>query len=44
MIGGAAGLLTLAVYQTGVLALIQICVFTVWGFATGIALLRRRGN
>ena len=41
MIGGAAGLLTLAVYQTGALALLQIACFTVWGFAAGLALLRR---
>lgn len=44
MIGGIAGLLTLAVYQSGVLALLQLCAFTVWGFATGILLLRRRSN
>lgn len=44
MIGGVAGLLTLAVYQTGVLALVQIVVFTTWGFTTGVVLLRgRRG-
>jgi hypothetical protein len=40
MIGGVAGLLTLAVFQTGVLALVQICSFTVWAFATS-SLLRR---
>lgn len=44
MIGGIAGLLTLAVYQSGVLALVQIFTFTVWGFATGILLLRRGSN
>jgi hypothetical protein len=44
MIGGIAGLLTLAVYQSGVLALIQLGSFAVWGFATGILLLRRRGT
>ena len=44
MIGGIAGLLTLAVYQSGVLALLQLCTFAVWGFATGILLLRGRGN
>jgi Domain of unknown function (DUF4386) len=43
MIGGAAGLLTLAVYQTDLLALVQICCFTVWGFAAGFSLLRQRG-
>jgi hypothetical protein len=42
MIGGLAGLLTLAVYQSGVLALVQICTFTVWGLVTGIVLLPRR--
>jgi hypothetical protein len=44
MIGGIAGLLTLAVYQTGALALVQICGFSIWGFATGIVLLRRSSN
>lgn len=44
MIGGIAGLLTLAIYQSGVLALVQVCAFAVWGFATGILLLRSRGN
>jgi hypothetical protein len=44
IIGGVAGLLTLAVYQTGVLALIQLASFTVWGFATGFSLLRARPN
>ncbi len=42
MVGGVAGLLTLAVYQTGVLALLQIGCFAVWGFATGFSLLRAR--
>jgi len=42
MIGGLAGLLTLAVYQTSVLALVQLACFTVWAFATGTALLRAR--
>ena len=42
IIGGAAGLLTLAVYQTGVLGLVQIICFAVWGFATGVSLLRGR--
>ena len=44
MIAGIAGLLTLAVYQTGVLALVQILVFAVWGLATGIVLLRDRSG
>ena len=42
MIGGIAGLLTLAVYQTSVLALLQLFSFTIWGFATGARLLRAR--
>lgn len=40
MVGGVAGLLTLAVYQTGVLAIVQILCFAVWGFACGFSLLR----
>ena len=43
MSGGIAGLGTLAVYQTGVLAVVQLGSFAIWGFATGILLLRR-GN
>jgi hypothetical protein len=39
-IGGVSGLLTLAVYQTGSLALIQLGAFAVWGIATGIILFR----
>lgn len=31
MIGGVAGLLTLAVYQSGLLALMQLASFTLWG-------------
>lgn len=42
MLGGVAGLLTLAVYQTGVLALVQLLCFAVWGFATAFSLLRAR--
>lgn len=42
MVGGVAGLLTLAVYQTGVLALVQLICFGIWGFATGFSLLRGR--
>jgi len=42
IVGGIAGLLTLAVYQTSLLALVQLCSFTTWGFATGIMLLRTR--
>jgi hypothetical protein len=41
MIGGVAGLLTLAVFQTPLLALVQLCCFGVWGFAAGLVLLRR---
>jgi hypothetical protein len=44
MIGGAAGLLTLAVYQTPVLAFVQTGSFAVWGFAFGILLLGQRGD
>lgn len=42
MVGGVAGLLTLAVYQTGALALLQTACFAVWGFAAGFSLLRAR--
>ena len=42
MVGGVAGLLTLAVYQTPVLALVQLFCFTIWGFAAGVTLLRAR--
>ena len=44
IIGGIAGLMTLAVYQTAVLALLQLLSFTIWGFATGHALLRSHRN
>ena len=40
-LGGLAGLLTLAVYETGVLALTQLAALGVWGFATGVILLRK---
>jgi len=43
-IGGLAGLLTLAVYQTSLFALLQIGAFAVWGFAAGIVLLRRKST
>jgi len=39
-VGGLAGLLTLAVYQTSLLAVVQISAFGVWGLATGVVLLR----
>jgi hypothetical protein len=39
-LSGAAGLLTLAVYQSAVLALIQIVTFTIWALATAVVLLR----
>ncbi len=42
LIGGAAGLLTLAVYQTPVLALLQLSCFAVWAFAVGAVLARSR--
>jgi hypothetical protein len=41
-IGGLSGLLTLAVYQTSLLAMIQIGAFGVWGIAAGVVLLRRK--
>lgn len=41
-IGGLAGLLTLVVYQTSLLAIIQLAAFAVWGIATGLILLRRK--
>jgi hypothetical protein len=41
MLGGLAGLLTDAVYQTGVLAVIQIACFAIWGYVLGMTLLRR---
>jgi len=44
MIGGIAGLLTLAVYQSAMLALLQLVCFAVWGIATGVILLRMRGR
>jgi hypothetical protein len=40
-IGGLAGLLTLAVYETGALALTQLAAFGVWGLATGVLLLKK---
>lgn len=44
MIAGIAGLLTLAVYQTPTLALVQLAGFAVWGIGAGIrlALVRQR--
>jgi hypothetical protein len=41
-VGGIAGLLTLAVYQTPLLALVQMTSFGVWGLAVGSILLRRQ--
>ena len=43
LVGGLAGLLTLAVYETAALALAQLTAFGVWGLATGVILLRRPG-
>jgi hypothetical protein len=34
LIGGVAGLLTLVVYEAGLLALIQLASFTILAFAT----------
>lgn len=42
MVGGLAGLLTLAVYQTPVLALLQFACFAVWGITVGILTFRSR--
>ncbi len=42
IIGGLAGLLTLAVYQSPALALFQISAFAIWGIVTGIILIRRK--
>jgi hypothetical protein len=39
-LGGIAGLLTLAVYQTPLLAFVQLAAFAVWAAAMGILLLR----
>jgi uncharacterized protein DUF4386 len=41
-VGGIAGALTLAVYQTSVLAAIQVTAFGLWGLAAGFRLLRKR--
>src|SRR5262249_55687287 len=41
-VGGLAGLLTLAVHQPSLLAVVQISAFGVWGLATGVVLVRRR--
>ena len=43
VVGGIAGLLTLAAYQSGVLALTQLGCFAVWGLVTAAVLLRKRG-
>jgi hypothetical protein len=40
-VGGLAGLLTLAVYQTSLLAVVQICAFGIWGLTAGVVLLQR---
>ena len=42
VIGGVAGLLTLAVYQTNYLAVIQIVSFALWGLTTGALLLVKK--
>jgi hypothetical protein len=44
MISGGAGLLTLTVYQSALLALIQISMFTAWSFATAVVLLADRAT
>jgi len=40
LIGGSAGLLTLAVYQTPMLALVQVTCFAVWAMTLGVKLLK----
>jgi hypothetical protein len=40
IMGGLAGLLTLVVYQTQVLALLQFACFAVWGIAAGARIIR----
>ena len=44
LIGGVAGLLTLFVYQTSSLAMLQISSFAIWGLTSGIILLKKREN
>jgi len=44
IIGGIAGLLTLAVYQSSLLALLQISSFAIWGLTIGTILLKRKNN
>jgi hypothetical protein len=39
-LGGTAGLLTLAVYETDLLALLQLLAFATWGIGVGVKLLR----
>ncbi|MGE0812547.1 MAG: DUF4386 family protein [Vicinamibacterales bacterium] len=42
LIGGVAGVMTLAVYQTAVLALLQLVAFAAWTFGIGITWRRSR--
>lgn len=42
IVGGLAGLLTLLVYQTPVLALLQFACFAVWGIAAGVLMIRSK--
>ena len=42
LVGGLAGLLTLAVYQTSLLAVIQIGAFGIWGMAASVNLLQNK--
>ena len=44
LVGGIAGLLTLTVYQSGALALVQVASSAAWGCATGIRLFRMPGK
>ena len=41
LIGGLAGLLTLAVYRTPMLALLQVMCFAVWAITVGVKLLKK---
>src|SRR5664279_2631973 len=44
LIGGVAGLLTLFVYQTSSLAMLQIASFAIWGLTSGTLLLKGQEN
>jgi hypothetical protein len=44
VIGGVAGLMTIVVYQTNLLALVQVGSFAIWGLTIGALLLRNRNR